>query len=369
MSDTPATQFRVLPWPDALAAYGKAWENLVRRHRLNASCLPGWQSLLVDSHSRPEDVRVLVQLAGEELAGIMPFHTRRDTVNSVSVTVLEPICSVLGYHTELVSAGDPAKLLDGWLNQVDGEPWHMLRLNGMLDDTPTSIAIEAVCTAAGHSVIRNVGEVSPYLVFDKSWDELVAERPKKKRYQMRKRAKDFAQLTNASYRWLNTPETVDELLAAMMKIEEGSWKQASGVAIASDPREVRYQKALLAWLADRGALRALVLFSGSRPVAFDLFALWDGWAGNLKGSFDSEFSVISPGNICLDIAMEELAGEGVREMDFLGYAEDYKLSWTKTTREHSDWFVFRRGTRGQLLGIAKKLRGKLAGGKIAPEDA
>lgn len=368
------TRFELMAWPEALAVHGGEWLALGREQGLNPTLLPDWTRILIESLSDPAEVRVLVGTEGARLTGLLPFRLRRDVISGVPVRILEPISSMVSYHAELVSRQDPAPLLAALLGSRDELQWDLVRLTGVLAESPTARAIVAISDAAGVGLIHWPGEASPYMHLGTSGEKLVAARNKRDRYEIRRHARDFAATSGAVERWYGKDADLDTdgLLAAMLHVESGSWKMAAGVAISGNPRETAYYGHLLPWLAAHGRLLALVLFIRDEPVAYSLCYEWDGKYGCMKGTYRTEFSRLGVGHHAQDQAVLRAADAGGTEFDFLGDADPYKLAWSPTTRQHNDYFLYAPRGRGRWLGIAQRLRNRLrkdAGSSHATERA
>src|SRR5690606_20698314 len=95
------------------------------------------------------------------------------------------------------------------------------------------------------------GDTSPYLTVSSGWDALLAAKPKKFRYKIRKRAELLDQTASLSMRWFRKGAECSELLDEMKVIESNSWKKDAGISIFEREHERRYHAALLPFLANR----------------------------------------------------------------------------------------------------------------------
>ncbi|MBL8201859.1 MAG: GNAT family N-acetyltransferase [Chromatiales bacterium] len=362
------TEYRLMTWTDAFAAYRAEWLALGIERGLNPTLLPDWSRIIVESLSTPADVRVLVGTDGPRLTSLLPFRLRRDRIRRIPVCILEPISSMVSYHAELVSREEPSELVRALLRTRDELGWDMVRLTGILEDSPTAHALRTVAREERLSLIHWPGEASPYLRIGMSGEKLVAGRDKRDRYLIRKHAKDFAATTGSSERWYGKDADVEELLTAMLHVEAGSWKKAAGVAISSDPRETEYYRRLLPWLSGEDQLAALVLFIHAEPVAYTLCYGWRGAYGCMKGTYQEEFARLAVGHHAQDQLVARIADAGAQEFDFLGDADPYKLAWSPLTRRHGDYFLYAPRGRGRWLGFLQRLRNRLRRRAGKPRD-
>lgn len=362
------SEYRLMDWGEALATHGAGWLELGIERGLNPTLLPDWTRIIVEALADPADVRVLVELDGPRLTGLLPFQLRQDRIRRVPVRILEPISSIVSYHAELVSRDDPSGLLRALLDTRDELGWDMVRLTGILEDSPTAQAVRAIAGADRLSLIHWPGESSPYLPLGTSSEQLVAARDKRDRYLIRKHARDFAATPGATERWFGKDANVEELLTAMLHVEAGSWKQAAGVAISGNARETNYYRHLLPWLAAQDQLAAMVLFIHAEPVAYTLCYAWRGTYGCMKGTYRNEFARLAVGHHAQDQLVARVTDSGAREFDFLGDADPYKLAWSPLTRRHGDYFLYAPRGRGRWLGLLQRLRNRLRRRAGKPRD-
>lgn len=348
--------FETLSWDEAFSRFGEAWSAIVEDQGLNPSLLPGWQASIVSALTEPGSVSVVIQREQQELTAALPYRMRRDRIG-IPVNIIEPLSSVVSYHAQLVTRARPEALLEGFLAAIEKLPWHVLRITDVPTESATATAIRQLGANTRMVLIEYPGVQSPFLTVTQTWDEIVASRDKKRRYQMRRRKKDFEALPDSYERYYEAPEETDTLLEAIEQIERLSWKDSAGVAIHSNPHEVEYHRQLLPWLARHNALRGDVLYTGNTPIAYELFCHWGKrWAGALKGSFSERFGGIGAGNYSLETTLERIIRQGVGEIDFLGNADENKTAWTSTIRPHSDFYLFRSKGRGAILGRVQRLR-------------
>jgi len=362
------TDYRLTGWNEALAAHRAEWLALGIERGLNPTLLPDWTRVVVESLTDPSDVRVLVGMEGGRLTGLLPFQIRQDRIRRIPVRILEPISSIVSYHAELVSREEPLSLLRALLDTRDELGWDMVRLTGILEDSPTALAIRALAGDQGLGLIHWPGEESPYLEIGTSGEQLVASRDKRDRYLIRKHAKDFAATPGATERWYGKDSDVEELLTAMLHVEAGSWKQEAGVAISGNPLETGYYRRLLPWLAAEDQLAAMVLYINDEPVAYTLCYVWRGAYGCMKGTYRNEFAKLAVGHHAQDQLVIRVADAGAREFDFLGDADPYKLAWSPLTRRHGDYFLYAPRGRGRWLGLLQRLRNRLRRRAGQPRD-
>jgi CelD/BcsL family acetyltransferase involved in cellulose biosynthesis len=72
-----------------------------------------------------------------------------------------------------------------------------------------------------------------------------------------------------------------------------------------------------------------------------------------KTGYDPEYAKYAPFKLLTYFTIRDGYADGLREVDFLGDAEPWKLEWTSTTRPHDWLFVFGHTARAWLAHTAK----------------
>ena len=81
-----------------------------------------------------------------------------------------------------------------------------------------------------------------------------------------------------------------------------------------------------------GWLRLMFLTVGGRRIATSYGAVFDHRLFLFKTGYDPEYATCSPFKLLTYFAIQSAYAEGLREVDFLGDAEPWKLEWTSTSR-------------------------------------
>ncbi|MDP2322848.1 MAG: hypothetical protein Q8N51_02335, partial [Gammaproteobacteria bacterium] len=186
------TEYRLMPWAEAFAAYGPEWLAIGKARGVNLTLLPDWTRIVVECLTEPAGVRILAGTDGARLTSLVPFHIREGRISQIPVRFLEPISGVVAYHAEFISRDSPAGLLRALVQTREQLSWDVIRLAGILSGSPTEQAILEVARDDALSLIHRPGRQSPYFPLGATGEEMVARRNKRDRYLIRKHAKDFA---------------------------------------------------------------------------------------------------------------------------------------------------------------------------------
>lgn len=351
------TDWQLVSLDRALARYGDAWQTLCMSLAINPSLAPGWVALGCDALRVRDGVEVLIGTNANELVAALPVRIIRRRMLGLPITTAEIGGGAVNYHVEIASQLAPTIVLRALAAELQRRGgWHVLVAPNIQLDTPTARALQEVATLDAAHVDIHPTERSPFLPVSGTWDKYLATRNKAFRYSVRRQAKDAAAAGDNEIRWFTKPQDVAEFWHALLAVEAHSWKAAKGRAISSRPVELRYNEALLPYLAAHDMLLGNVLYIDGRPIAYNLCCRSGSWVGQLKTSFDDEFAKIRPGALIVQSMVERVFSAGASEFDFLGDAQPHKLEWTDAIREHAEFRVYSSTWLARLMHRLKRAR-------------
>lgn len=334
----------------------QAWEAIARQTQANPSLYPAWTSITAESHDLMNDTKLFVARRDGGIVGVFPVYVKTSVFLGIPFRTLSLVSNVVSYHNNLLSTLGTKRAIKLIIDRALSVNTHAIHLAGIPDESELGAFLLDNVLTREYRTLRLRGESSPYLPLTENWDELLASKPKKFRYKLRKRAELLANSKSLRMRWFNDSNEFSALIDAICIIENNSWKKDAGLSIFDKSRERRYNESLISHLIAKNALLANVLYHDETPIAYNLCCILNGWVGQMKTSFDTQFSDLSPGALVIDHAIRRSFELSAYEFDFLGDADQHKLAWTKQVRSHSDHFLFLRPSlRGNLIGTIKQL--------------
>jgi CelD/BcsL family acetyltransferase involved in cellulose biosynthesis len=241
--------------------------------------------------------------------------------------------------------------------QTDLDPWDIFTFS-VVEGSPSHTAV----VQAAHSIpfrLRCIatGE-SPFIALESSWGAMLSALPKKLRWTIRKSEKDLSSKGRLQYEPADAPASTRSLLDTIYAIERQSWKEQSGTSITAHDAQQDFYEALVPIAADAGILSAHILRLDDQPIAYILGLVGeDGVFLDLKESFDSTYSELSPGHVLKRFAIEALISRGIAVYDFMGVCEPYKMRWTDRTYRRLTLAIFGRSLRGRYLYLRSRFSG------------
>ncbi|MEA2374602.1 MAG: hypothetical protein QOD53_1065, partial [Thermoleophilaceae bacterium] len=193
--------------------------------------------------------------------------------------------------------------------------------------------LAAAAAESGFGLIERTIARSPYVAVEGSFDVYMSSLNRKFRKDIGRRWRRLEDQGDVRVAYEDGTERLDELLSDGFRLEGSGWKTEAGTAIASEPGRERFYRDVARWAAERGWLRLAFLYLDERAIAFDLCLETAGVCYVLKGGFDVEMRNAGPGVLLTHHELERAFDLGFSSYELLGQADDYKRSWTSTTRE------------------------------------
>jgi CelD/BcsL family acetyltransferase involved in cellulose biosynthesis len=154
---------------------------------------------------------------------------------------------------------------------------------------------------------------------------------------------------------------VDRALTDLEAIAAKSWQGREGSGLFSQPDTDRFYRDLIRHSMENGYGAVPILYFDDKPAAFEFHVMHGKTEYCLKAEYSREFDKVSPGAV-LDLELVKRAFESDTEVyDLLGYADQYKLRWTKSCTRYVRYYIFNRTAAGMAahalyFGLGDRLR-------------
>jgi len=335
------------------------WLDLTAAAGVDLSMAPQWFESTARSRRALERAHVFTVCDTDRLVGLVPYLVATErSAGLVARSRESPGNFLVAYHPEVISVIDTETLLQMYMEDAVRD-CDVVVLPNLEKAGRTAAAAHVVAQKLQITCIARAGHTSPFLPISGDWDRFLGTKNKKFRYKVRTGLKDLEEAGAVTHRWFSTTAEVGDLLAAILRVEDNSWKVQMRMAVSSSWMEREYYRLLLPFIAARHALHANVLYLDGMPVAYSLCYISDGCVRQLKTSFDQRYAHLSPGAVCHQLAIRKAFDIGAREFDFLGDVMLHKSLWASGVREHVSLYLFLPTWRGALLGGGRRFKGWL----------
>ncbi len=353
-------EIKDFPFDQASSIYGVVWEDLIKEQLLNPSLLPGWLKCTFTAFGISETVNVSVVFENSKPVAFLPYYFTYHKFIGLKLKTLNLGANYYCYHQAIACIDKHEAILSAFLlhhQKISG--WDIFQAGQVVNESKTENAVLELSEQLKLPRIEYVGEKSPYLTLNESWQDVLASKARKFRYKVNKREKLFAGNQSYTIKWFNDVETCNDLLNIILHIEEKSWKTSENMDISNNPTEQALYEVLLTFLAQKNLLLCNVLYFKDTPIAYNLCYNWCGKVGQIKTSFDNTFKEESPGAILIEYSLQYLINNGYKEFDFLGDIMPHKSAWAKVTRDHTSHYVYAKNPKASIAVIMKKLINKI----------
>jgi CelD/BcsL family acetyltransferase involved in cellulose biosynthesis len=182
-----------------------------------------------------------------------------------------------------------------------------------------------------------------------SFDDYIGKFSRKRRHELRRTVRRFADQGTLDLRLYATSEEILEFRAIAIALSSATYKASFGAAFA----DLAITPAELAESAARGDARGYVLFLSGHPVAYGFFRAQGANLLFVNTAYDPAHAPSSPGTVMLWLVLEHLfAEQKYAYMDFLWGQYPFKQLFATTTIDVAAVFCFRRTPRNLVLVLA-----------------
>jgi hypothetical protein len=148
---------------------------------------------------------------------------------------------------------------------------------------------------------------------------------------------------------IQTSAELDRIIPNIEAVAEKTYQRGLGVGFADTP-EIRRK---LQFFAEKGWLRAYILYLDDKPCAFDIGTVHDGmFAGEFAG-YDPYFRDHSVGSFIMITMIEDLCRQGVKVADFGAGQAEYKRNFSNCQTMEADIHIFAPSIKGVALNMLR----------------
>ena len=332
------------------------WNDAVRRARVpHPFLLHEWFRTWWDCFGAGRRLHVVVVRDGANVVAIAPLMTEQVHMYGLTVRKLDLLHNDHTPRADCIVAGSPRESYEAiWDALRDAkDQWDVLQLSRLPDDSPTRIAFASLADRDGYATGSWQGDRSPYLTLSGTSDGYHASLSAKFRSNLRNRLSRLRAFGEPRLEVVDGAEQIAGATEDALRLEASGWKDKAGTSITSDPAVHRFYSLLAQRAAERGWLRLMFLTVGGRRIATSYGSCFDARLFLFKTGYDPDYAACAPFKLLTYFAVERAFAERLREVDFLGDAEPWKLEWTSTSRVHEWLYVFPNTMRARLVHSLK----------------
>lgn len=322
---------------------------------------PQWNSLLIEINGAPDlshewleavicsqritysSIYIIAGFRGNELTLIWPYIKKIKIQRGIPYIAITPLQSIYSLHHLLItkdSYKEAIRLILDFFKETEPN-YGLIEFNRITEGSDFCNALQNIEDTQVKTIY---GAKPPYLSVNSTWEEFLSSKSSNFRSNLKRKIKKLECSGIVEYLRLTEKEKIISSFDSIYLIEKNSWKAKEGTAIINRQWEwTFYQKLMVNIGSGWNAILTFVIFNNV-PIAYDLSLIGSDKAYCLKTSFDSNYEKLSPGYALRANLMKYIFSLGLKEYDFLGNNERYKLEWTQTVRKDLDFVLFNKGS-------------------------
>jgi CelD/BcsL family acetyltransferase involved in cellulose biosynthesis len=328
------------------------WNDTVDRAGLTHPFLRHeWLRSWWDSFNAGGMLNIMVVRAGRKIIALAPLMLGAAKIHRIPVRRLQFLSNDHTPKADVIVTERPDEVFDALWNALMNarSKWDVLLFNQLPGDSPTHDQIGRRAASGSYSTALWQSDASPYVELSSDWNAYLQGRNAHLKSNLRNRLNRLSKLGDVSLEVLSDPEAIRAARQDAIALEASGWKQEAGTSIASDPHVQQFYTLLADRHGDQGWLRLLFLTVNGKRIATSYASRYQDRLSFFKTGYDPEYSKYAPFKLLTYFTIRDGFSTGLREVDFLGDAEPWKLEWTTTTRPHDWLFVFANTARASLL--------------------
>jgi CelD/BcsL family acetyltransferase involved in cellulose biosynthesis len=195
------------------------------------------------------------------------------------------------------------------------------------------------------------GNISPFIDLTRyqGWEGYLASRSKKFRKTLRNCLNRLERDSRLHVDEIGDIRSDPAVMQGVFAISRRSWKGSCHRDMAGGAESQRFYELLSTIASQRGWLRLWLLKVNGAPAAYEFALQFKETLFPLRADFDSVYKEFTPGTILHSGAVQDCFTRGLRELDFCGNDDGYKLRWTELERRHATIVIYNRTPLGILL--------------------
>jgi CelD/BcsL family acetyltransferase involved in cellulose biosynthesis len=312
------------------------WDDLADRVGAEPWVRPGWIEAWWGAFGAGS-LRIISLRRRDRLVGVLPLMEDEGVVRSTS-----------NWHTPGFGLLAEPDELGGLARAVVERRPRRVRLAFVDPDEAGMAALRAAAGPTGYRTLERTIEQSPYIPIEGDWEGYLESLGQKLRSELRRRRRRLEEEGQFTFEVVDGGERLPELLDEGFAVEAAGWKSERNSAIRSRPETLAFYRAVAQWASQGGLLKLAFLRLDGRAFAFDFGIEADGVHYLLKTGFDPSYGKFAPGMILRYEMVARAFSTGLRRYEFLGDDEPWKLQWTQTTRQRTEFQAFAPTARGRV---------------------
>jgi CelD/BcsL family acetyltransferase involved in cellulose biosynthesis len=298
---------------------------------------------------------------GEGLVGLFPAILGRRRLAGIPLKEARLIAGEHSHVNRIMVEPGRNDVVEMMLNRLCEEGVDLIYIEDVPESSPDADWWRKYCRSRRLPLAVRQVRSSPYIATSCIFDEYRKSLSKKFRELLNHRLNRINRAGGFEIKTFTEGADVDRALTDLEAIAAKSWQGREGSGLFSQPDTDRFYRDLIRHSMENGYGAVPILYFDDKPAAFEFHVMHGKTEYCLKAEYSREFDKVSPGAV-LDLELVKRAFESDTEVyDLLGYADQYKLRWTKSCTRYVRYYIFNRTAAGMAahalyFGLGDRLR-------------
>ncbi len=349
-------QIEVVRNLDAFYELAPEWTRLAERWAVDPVFLSHtWFRTWWESFGRGKELHIVTVRHRRELVAVAPMMRTRATIYGLKLNTIQAIYNphTPRYDVIVGENQNPQLCRAIWKNFLEQDHADAVILSQIPNGSRTISMFEELGKTHGWISGQWSAPPSPFISLVDGYDGFLNNLKSSSRYNLRKRYDRLKKKGIVDVEVVTRPDQIREAMKDGLRIEAAAWKGELGTAIISDPLVAEFYIQLAQREAELGRVRLTFLRVDGKRIAFNYLLQCGKKLYGVKIGYDPAYHMFSPGNMLLNLILQQACAEGIEEYDFLGADEEWKFEWTNRIREHRWLFLFKNNLRARFLHSLK----------------
>lgn len=354
------------------------WNNLLSKSAADTIFLTWeWVSNWWQVYSHNKELYVLTLKDNEStLIGIAPLYIRKNKilkgfpVNGVQFLGTGEDVSP-DYLDFIILQGRESEALDAFIRHLASkDQWDVLNLTDMLSTSCNIDFLAEPAKNSGFTIRQSECATCPYIVLPSSWEEYVGTLSANARYNVKRRIKNIERDFKTRYFVWEDFERLDDAMERLAQLHNKRWEEKECRHSFSSNEYVSFHKAVAKDFAKQGWLHLSCLELNGEIVGMLYDYRYGDKISYYQAGFDPAFHKYSPGLVLRAYVIRRAIEGGMKEIDLLKGAYNFKYMWTGHDRCTVNVTVGRQSTASKLyfLNTFKRQEIKAAVKRALPDS-
>lgn len=310
-----------------------------------------WVRTWWESFRHEGRLHILIVKEDDDILGIAPLMIDEGRMYGLKVRRLQGLANVYTERFDFILGKKPAEACRAIWSHLrrHADEWDVLELRQLPAGSRAADLLPGLAAEDGYLAGQWRANDAPYIRIAGSWEAYFKKLNKKHRAAIRKGLERLRELGEVGVELATSPGEENRDFDDALRLEGAAWKGEEGTALANDPARRGFYLEFVRRASEQGWLRLYFLTVRDVRIAIKIAVQYRNKWYFLKSGYDPHYAFYTPSHLLNEHLIRAAHETGIEEVDFLGNAERWKMSWANETRPHTWLYVFSPRPRMRLL--------------------